>query len=130
MVVFAIKKVEEKHSANLWRENVFFKPGIIDEITNERLAGLTTEKLHFLHLTKRLRRGIWEEVLTTHRGDKRLLSLFIYLYSASFLKSLEEEIFQKEYMQNDSLKISTGLDFSDEPVKNLSSNAGDMSLIP
>jgi len=58
------------------------------------------------------------------------LSLFIYLYSASFLKSLEEEIFQKEYMQNDSLKISTGLDFSDEPVKNLSSNAGDMSLIP
>ena len=76
-MVFAIKKLEEKHSANLWRENVFLKLGIIDKITNERLAGLTTEKLHFLYLTKRLKRGKWEEILTTNKGDKRL-SLFIY----------------------------------------------------
>ena len=79
MVVFAIKKLEKKHSTNLWRENVFFKPGIIDEITNERLAGLTTEKLHFLHLTKRLKRGKWEEILTTNKGDKRLLSFYLFI---------------------------------------------------
>ena len=44
-MVFAIKKLEEKHSTNLWRENVFLKLGIIDKITNERLAGLTTENV-------------------------------------------------------------------------------------
>lgn len=73
---------------------------------SQRLAGLTTEKLPFLHLKKRLRRDKWGEILTANKGDK--MSLFIYLYSASFLKSFEEGIFHKKHIQTDSLKINKG----------------------
>ena len=68
---------------------------------------MTTEKVHFLHLKKRLRRGKWGEILTANKGDK-MLSLFIYLYSASFLKSFQEGIFHKKHIQTDSLKINKG----------------------